>query len=138
MATENMREMLYKNSKAKMGSRKAVLIDLSTFAAFISHNYNYDNDIPSFVKEAEEVVDEVKKKYGWMYEVIHTDTNGKVEYGIDGQPLKGTVNYFVWSDAHICPHCSEEFVFWDVAVDAEHGRVIEPFKCPHCGASLKK
>lgn len=131
-------EMLAADKSATLGTRKAILSDLSTFAAFISHNYNYDSNITEFVRIAKEAVEEVKKKYGWMYEVEHLDSLGKPQYGFDGKILKGTVNYFVWSDAHICPNCSEEFVFWDVAVDAEHGKVIDPFKCPHCGAALKK
>lgn len=131
-------EMLAKDKSAKIGTRKAILSDLSTIAAFISHNYNYKADMKAFISKANIAIDMVKKDYGWMFEVDHTDATGKKQYGFNNIPLKGSVNYFVWSDAHICPNCSEEFVFWDVAVDVEHGKVIDPFKCPHCGAELEK
>ena len=47
-----------------------------------------------------------------MYETTHTD--GKT---------KGKINYTVWSDIYICPACSKEIKFWDVAVDKEKGEV---------------
>lgn len=130
--------MLAEDKKAKFGTRKAIVSDLSSFAAFVSHNYNAKVDIHDYITKAERVVENVRKKYGWMFEVKHLDNLGRPQFGFNGTPLMGTINYFVWSDAHICPNCSKEFVFWDVAVDAEHGKVISPFKCPHCGASLKK
>lgn len=131
-------EILASDKSAKAGTRKAIVSDLSTFASFISHNYNFRTDMMEFVSKANEAIVEVKKKYGWMFEVEHRDATGKLQHSCDGTPLKGSVNYFVWSDAHICPNCSHEFVFWDVAVDAQNGKVIDPFKCPKCGASLKK
>lgn len=135
---EYAHEIMLEDKNAKIGTRKAIVSDLSTFASFISHNYNYENNISEFVDRANSAITEVKKKYGWMYEVDHLDDDGNALYGFGGNPLKGTVNYFVWSDAHICPNCSSEFVFWDVAVDVNNGKVIDPFKCPKCGASLKK
>lgn len=131
-------EMLASDKSAKIGTRKAIVSDLSTFASFISHNYNYNSNVMEFVSKAQDAIREVKDKYGWMFEVEHRDASGNLQYGFDRKPLKGTVNYFVWSDAHICPNCSNEFVFWDVAVDEKNGKVIDPFKCPKCGASLKK
>lgn len=124
--------------KYDWGTRKAVLSDLSPFAAFIAQNYNLRNDINRYVKDAEKIVEECKRKYGWMFEVDHLDAQGHKQLGFNGIQLKGTVNYFVWSDAHICPSCSHEFVFWDVAVDTENGKVIDPFKCPHCGMVMRK
>jgi REP element-mobilizing transposase RayT len=50
----------------------------------------------------------------------------------------GRINYTVWSDVFICPTCSKEMVFWDVAVDKENGKVRDRFLCPHCGSELKK
>ena len=137
-STEYTYELLADDKNAKFGTRKAIVSDLSTFAAFISHNYNSKVNISDYIKKAKKVIENVQTKYGWMFEVKHLDNSGSPLLSFDGKPLMGTVNYFVWSDAHICPNCSKEFVFWDVAVDAEHGKVINPFKCPHCGAVLKK
>lgn len=60
----------------------------------------------------------------------------------DGQnsfvETQGTILYTVWSDVYICPHCGNEIVFYDAAVDSETGKVADNFKCSACGATLKK
>jgi len=112
---------------SKLGARKAILNDLSPAATFIAANYNSPVDIVEFEKEAKRILEEVEEECGWMYETLHTD--GKT---------KGKINYIVWSDVFICPNCSQEVVFWDVAVDKEAGKVKDEFPCPHCGTSLTK
>lgn len=73
-----------------------------------------------------------------MYETIHINDNGEPILDIEGKPIKGRINYTVWSDVFICPSCGEEIVFWDVAVNKEDGQVLNEFKCHSCGAILKK
>lgn len=50
----------------------------------------------------------------------------------------GKINYVVWSDVFICPHCSQEVVFWKAAVDKTAGKVLDEFPCPYCHATLTK
>jgi hypothetical protein len=50
----------------------------------------------------------------------------------------GRINYVVWSDVFVCPHCSKEIIFWDAAVDRQKGKVADRFNCPHCKSQLKK
>ncbi|ACZ19719.1 DNA methylase N-4/N-6 domain protein [Thermanaerovibrio acidaminovorans DSM 6589] len=50
----------------------------------------------------------------------------------------GKINYAVWSDVFVCPECTQEVIFWEVAVDKEAGKVHDQFPCPHCGAQLTK
>lgn len=123
---------------AQIGTRKAVLADLSPFATFIASNYNENTDIPTYIKFARKILADASDKYGWMFQVEHCDGNGMPVYGLNNKKLYGDVNYFVWSDVLICPHCSRDFVFWDVAIDEKMGKVKTPFKCPYCGAALKK
>ncbi len=52
--------------------------------------------------------------------------------------LLGKINYTVWSDVFVCPNCSGEVVFWEVALDKDAGKVKDEFPCPHCSASLTK
>lgn len=115
------------------GRRFPVLNDLSTAASFITHNYNSDIDTTTFVKEAECILKEAQKECSWMY---------ATKVGPDvGQMLmtsEGTINYVVWSDVFICPHCGNEIVFYDAAADAKTGKVSDDFSCPHCAALLKK
>jgi len=112
---------------SKLGSRRAVLNDLSPAATFISYNYNTPVDSYVFANEAERILDEVKKECGWMYETIHTD--GKT---------KGMINCVIWSDVFLCQECGGELIFWDEAVDMEKGGVSGIFPCPHCHSELTK
>lgn len=118
------------------GARKAILSDLSPAATFIAYNYNTPVDVAKFKEEVERILAEVEEEYGWMYETQHT-VGDAIQLGFDGRPM-GRINYTVWSDVLICPTCSNELVFWDVAVDKENGKVIDPFTCSHCGSELKK
>lgn len=121
----------------KWGARKAILNDLSPAATFIAYNYNTPVDIKEFEKEANRILDECEKELGWMYETNHVDENGEQIYDLTG-PVKGKINYTVWSDVFICPSCGSEIVFWDVAVDEENKKVKNIFECNNCGMELKK
>ncbi len=122
---------------SKLGARKAILIDLSPAATFIAYNYNTPVDVRAFEREARRILGEVEKECGWMYRTQHV-VDGKVQKDIKGNPIMGKINYTVWSDVFVCPHCSAELVFWEVAVDKEEGKVRDEFPCPHCGADLTK
>jgi len=122
----------------KWGARKAILNDLSPAATFIAANYNMPVDVQEFEREAKRILKECEKECGWMYETLHTDGDGETNRYIDGKPIKGRINYVVWSDVLVCPNCSGEIVFWDVAVDKEKGKVKDSFRCGHCRGELKK
>lgn len=121
----------------KWGTRKAILSDLSPAATFIAYNYNTPVDAAEFQKEATRILDECEQECSWMYETRHT-VNGKAQTGIDGQPMLGRINYTVWSDVFICPTCSIDIIFWDVAVDKANGKVKDRFLCLHCRSELTK
>jgi DNA modification methylase len=121
----------------KWGARKAILNDLSPAAAFIAYNYNTPVDVAEFQREATRILEECEKELGWMYETRHV-IDGKLQTGIDGNPIIGRINYTVWSDVFICPTCSNEIVFWDAAVDKEKGKVNNTFYCSHCRSELAK
>jgi hypothetical protein len=101
-------------------------------------------DVDAFRAEAERILAEVEKECGWMYETRHTAgtaiSNEAKQTGLilGENPVMGRINYTVWSDVFICPTCSKEMVFWDVAVDKAKGKVRDVFNCPHCGSELKK
>lgn len=120
----------------KWGARHAILSDLSPAATFIAYNYNVPHDPVAFEKEARRILEETEAELGWMYETNHT-AEGPVK-GLDGQPVKGRINYTVWSDVFICPNCGKEIVFWNEAIDKENGTIKDNFLCPSCHATLKK
>jgi hypothetical protein len=113
--------------KPSWGARRAILNDLGPAATFIASNYNTQFSIERFSSYAEMVLKEVEAELGWMYETIHAD----------GKSI-GRINYTVWSEVFSCPHCSQEVVFADEALDPETKRVRSDFSCPGCGAELSK
>lgn len=101
--------------EAKFGCRKAVLIDLAPAATHISNRYNMGFKQEALEKEGENLLERLNKECGWMYKTKHVvPSDGQLSMTFDGQ--EATVDYTVWSDVMICPHCGREFVFWDIAV----------------------
>jgi DNA modification methylase/predicted RNA-binding Zn-ribbon protein involved in translation (DUF1610 family) len=114
-------------SFSKIGARRTVLNDLSPAATFIAYNYNSPVDVEAFEQEASRILKEVDDECGWMYETLHVD--GK---------SKGRINYTVWSDIFVCPECTSEIIFWDVAIDKEARKVKDDYRCKECGNILSK
>jgi hypothetical protein len=114
---------------SRLGTRKAVLNDLSPAATFIAYNYNTPVDIKAFKKEYKKVLSDLKKSTGWMWETFHSD--GKT---------KGKINYIVWSDVYNCPECLNQFTYYDEAFIKKSGKVeFKPeFNCPHCNCLISK
>jgi len=113
--------------KPKWGVRRCIINDLSPAATFIAANYTIPFDIEAFAKAGKQLLNEVEKEIGWMYETLHTD--GKT---------KGRIEYTVWSEVFTCPNCSEEINFLEKALDEESKRVKESFPCPKCNSNLTK
>jgi DNA modification methylase/DNA-directed RNA polymerase subunit RPC12/RpoP len=116
----------YWKAFSKLGTRKAVLNDISPFATFISNSLLFHQDLTKFRSDIENIYLELEKEYGWMYETVHFDGN------------KGRINYTIWSEVYLCDNCSKEIVFWDSAVDRENALVTDKFQCPYCKANLEK
>lgn len=119
------------NKISHLGARKAILNDLSPVATFIAYNYNTPIDTASFEREARRILKDLEKEWGWMYETWHPHCD-------DPKRIKARINYTVWSEVFLCPHCSNEIVFLEQALDDETKRVKESFACPHCGVEVSK
>ena len=126
------------DSRIELGSRYAILTDLSPAATFIASHYNLAYSASEFSKIATEALRQTEAKCAWMFETQHCESSGKPVMGMDGHPIIGRVNYSVLSDVFVCPSCSHEIIFWDAAVDSDHGKVKDKFSCPKCGAVLTK
>ncbi len=111
----------------KWGARRAVLNDLSPAATFIGANYNLPFDVDAFSKAGRQILRDLEREIGWMYETLHSD--GKA---------KGRIEYTVWSEVLTCSACTGEIVFTNAALDEETQRVSELITCPHCGAVSSK
>lgn len=111
----------------KWGTRRVVLNDLSPAATFIGANYNLPLDVDAFAKAGKQLLAEVERDIGWMYETLHTD--GKT---------KGRIDFTVWSEIFTCPECAGEVNFTEEALAEDSKRVRDMFPCPHCGAEMNK
>ncbi|WP_254843977.1 DNA methyltransferase [Virgibacillus dokdonensis] len=111
---------------AKLGERKAILSDLSPSATLISYNYNSIPEVQDFVNEAELVISKVKKDCKWMFTTSHNGSSS------------GEINNVVWSDVFICPNCSREIIYWDVAVDISNKKIKNKIECTYCGGYIEK
>lgn len=117
------------NFVSKIGRRHAILNDLSSAATLIAHNYNNKVDIESFNLELNNLIDNLEYEYSWLYKTQH-QVMGKLEFG--------KINYVIWSDVFICPNCSSELVFYDIALNQEGNKVLDQFNCSECNVILSK
>ena len=114
---------------AKLGTRHAVLQDLSTIATFISSNYVSASlaDAVEFEREANRIVDHLDRKLGHLFSAPAEKRGGG-----------GKLEYSVWSDVFYCPNCGEELCYWDIAVDTTRWRLLEQMTCTACGTALAR
>ena len=110
-----------------IGSRNAIVNDLSPAATLIAAGYNLTTDSSAFPRLAANLLEQFNKQYGWMYQT--TDLKSGDVCNID---------FTVWSEIFSCPDCSGELVFWDIAYDSESGELDANPKCPHCSAEVNK
>lgn len=109
------------------GARKVILNDLSPAATFIGANYTIPVDVEAFAKAGKQLLEEIEREIGWMYQTLHTD----------GKTI-GNIEYTVWSEIFTCPECATEINFIDEALDQKNKKVRDNFPCPNCGAELNK
>ena len=120
------------------GPRGAILNELSPAATFISYNLTNSVNIEEFLNEANKLINKIQKKYEWFYHTEHSINKIRDIIKLNNVPIKGIINYVVWSDVYICPGCSKEFVFYNVALDKDNKKIKDEFHCPNCDALLSK
>lgn len=126
-------ENLFSNNE-NLGVRYAVLNDLAPIASFIAHHFNSTTDGAKLYEEGKRIIELANSEAGWMY---HTNVaNNNIHFGDNS--AKGIINYTIWSDVFICPHCGDEFAFGDVCVDFEKREIKDSFSCRQCGSKLVK
>ena len=107
-------EMLSEQKDAKWGLRYSILNDLSPAASFIAHNNTSPSNVFEYSREMQEIIEACEKECGWMYQTNHVSEQPITMFD-DANNRKGTINYIVWSEVIVCPHCGRENIFWDMA-----------------------
>ena len=117
-------------------NRRAILSDISSYATFIASNYNTPND-EALIDDIKNIINEIKAEYGQYYMTNHTVDDIQL-FNILGTQTKGIINYVVWSNVYYCPNCSNEMIYYDIAVDKATNKAIKIFKCDKCNLELDK
>ena len=118
--------------EVEWGRRYSILNDLSPAATYIAGVYNLNRQV-DVEDEGARILDELDSQFGWAYRTKHS-IQGKNQFGIDGKPIMGIINYVVWSDVVVCPSCGKESVFAEIGMDKETGiRNSKNLVCPYCG-----
>ena len=113
---------------SKIGTRKAILNDLSPAATFICANYNTKIDSARFGEHAVSILDQSENEIGYIYETNHGGSAA----------VKGRINYTIWSDIFRCPECAGEINFWESGFDSVTIKLRETITCPHCSTRSSK
>ena len=113
--------------RLQIGTRNALISDLSPIATFIASNYCRPFDVAEFHKVGTKLLEEVERDVGWMYETTHSDGH-----------RTGKIDFTVWSDMYACPECAEDIIFAEQAFDSDAKRIKDNFHCPNCSVSLTK
>jgi len=128
---------------AVSGHRRCVLCDLSPIATFIAQNYVRDSHLEEFENSAAMLIKKTEDELGWMFRTSHTGwpmldrSTAWVNTSNSQSDIQGRVNFFVWSERFICPHCSCEFPI-SVAIDFSDGKAPRNIQCPNCSSSVTK
>lgn len=115
--------------------RSAIISDISSYATFISENYNAPNN-STVIDEIEAIIGEAERLYGEYYLTKHTE--GAFERGIDGKQIYGNINYVVWSCVYYCPNCGSEIIYYDILNKYGIKSTQKVFPCPQCKLSLER
>ena len=109
---------------ALMEGRKAIAIDRSPAATFITKNYCTPVDVDELQEAFEELQEMVKPEIDWLYETRCERCGGKA-----------TTNYTVYSQVFECPRCLEKMPLFDcIEIDGQtaQGKPKKINICPHC------
>ena len=111
---------------ALMEGRKAIAIDRSPAATFITKNYCTPVDVRKLKLAFEELKDKVQPEIDWLYETRCDRCGGKA-----------TTEHTVYSQVFQCPRCLEKIPLFD-CMEAEgktgKGKLKKINTCPHCHA----
>lgn len=111
------------------GARKAILSDLSPIATFLTANYNMPLSGKKYEEAARQVIKACEEECAWMEETKHSDNSDPSFVS-----QMGRINYTIWSDVFICPHCGKEITQWKISTNKrEDGR---PEHCYYCNAEV--
>ncbi len=120
---ENIGNRANPHRKIQWGLRKAILSDLSPVATTIAANYSLPVNATYFDQKTKSILSNTREKTAQLY-----------------TPKKepSPFCYGIWSQIFICPDCSAQISFMEVAYNLDARKVSNVFQCPNCVAELTK
>ena len=134
---------------SKLGSRTAIVSDLSPIACFIASNYSTPQTPDTFSSRCRSALASIEASHGWMLCTLHSAKPKDIDVALKtlfssqfAEELRsvaqGRVHYTIWSDVFACQQCGTHLTYWTEAVDVDNGKVRDSFPCPKCKVSLTK
>lgn len=136
---------------SKIGSRKAIMYDISPAATFIAYNYNKKVNVVEKENSLKAVLDKLYFEYSWAFSTLHSSVDMEqlefdhqefdqfIDFYKRNHSCFAKINYVVWSEQYICNVCSNEFSYWEGSIEDDEKTVRKELICPHCNAfSAKK
>ncbi|HNO32037.1 MAG TPA: DNA methyltransferase [Anaerolineales bacterium] len=127
-----------------VGGRKSILVDLSPVATFIARNLNGNLDSISFNDAAKQVVANVLSENHDIYSTIHSGWKVRDRKLVPHKhythlgPVRGDVEFVLYSDVVACPNCGAQHSFYSLAVDEIKDALRSELKCPSCGVIARE
>ncbi|EAA0009784.1 TPA: DNA methyltransferase [Clostridioides difficile] len=124
--SETIKELKDQGISVQDGERKAMLVDISTLATFISSSLLTKCDRKDFDRYVNEVITETEKEISWMYKVVNRE--GEEE----------ELRQVIWSEVFKCPKCGKHMTYWEAGVDQENKKFNDTLKCNYCSNEYEK
>lgn len=109
------------NVTARGKAVRAVLVDLSPAATFITYNYLFPVDPIQLQADGDALLAQLAPLYRSLYHDAH-----------------GAFDYTIYSDLFTCANCAKPVTFWDAMVDSAAMQLKSEMRCTHCGAQISK
>jgi DNA modification methylase len=104
----------------KWGARNAHIYEISSLGAFVAKTLCNPPDPIKFLESVKRLLTLAESRIGWVYRTQ------------DPAGAPSRIRHVIWSDVLICPECSSEQSYWDVAVQREPLGLKDIFACRVC------
>lgn len=111
---------------ALAAGRRAILIDLSPSAAFLSRAHATPVDVALFERAVRRVTSEISEEAAWLYRAACPSCG-----------LGAWLEKAIWSEVVACASCGVPVRVYDAALGDDR-RIHQAFPCPACGRRLRR
>ncbi len=111
---------------ALAAGRRAILIDLSPSAAFLSRAHCAPVDLAAFERAVRRVTSEVSEEAAWLYQAACPSCG-----------LGARLEKAIWTEVVACPACGAPIRVYEAAL-GEDRRIHQSFACPRCDQRVRR